>query len=154
MGQFDLQAAFRRCRAFAKNLQDQPCAVDNFALELLFQITLLDRRQRTVDDHQFGLFKIAGRSDVFDLAGTEQRVGFHRADGNDHPLCYDNTNGQSEATGFFRPGLGVNVIRLSRDIRAHDNSPRSARDLAHQIVIETQPSSLSQSLDRSTWLSG
>jgi hypothetical protein len=46
MGEFDLQPPFGASPRAHRRFEDQPGAVDHLALELVFQIALLDRGQR------------------------------------------------------------------------------------------------------------
>ena len=81
MGEFDLQTTLGSGRTFAEDLEDQASAVDDLARQLVFQIALLDRRERAVDHDQFDLVLFAGDADVIDLAGAEQQVRAHLANG-------------------------------------------------------------------------
>ena len=54
MRKFDLQPSLGGCRSLAEDLEDQASPVDDLALELFLKVTLLDCRQRAVDDDQFG----------------------------------------------------------------------------------------------------
>jgi hypothetical protein len=48
----DLQLAFERARALREDVEDQAAAVEHAALELLFEVALLARAQRAVDDDE------------------------------------------------------------------------------------------------------
>ena len=51
MGKFDLEPAFGGRGPLAENLEDQAGAIDHLGLGPLLQVTLLDRRDRRIDDH-------------------------------------------------------------------------------------------------------
>ena len=154
MGEFDLKTALGSGRAFAEDLEDQSGAVDDLARQLVFQIALLDRRERAVDHDQFDLVLFAGDADVIDLTGAEQQVRAHFANGQHKALGDDHADRQSQPLGFCKPRLRVEVIGHPANVRAHHKRPCTARDLAHQVVIETQLSSSSQSSVRSTGVAG
>ena len=77
LGQLDLQLAFVAVRAQGEDVEDQPGAVDDAALQRLFQVAFLDRAQRMVDQHQVGAGRLAGRLHFLELAAADQegRVG-------------------------------------------------------------------------------
>ena len=52
MRKLDLQRAFLGARALAEDLQDQPGAIQHLGVQFLFEIALLHRRQRMIDDDQ------------------------------------------------------------------------------------------------------
>ena len=72
MGQFDLQAAFRRCGSLSENLEDQASAVDDLAPGLVLQGLLLDWCQRRIDHQQFRVIAFREGPDFFHLAFAEQ----------------------------------------------------------------------------------
>ena len=72
MGELDLQRAFLGARALAEDLQDEPGAVEHLGVQRLFQIALLHRRQRMVDDDQLGLCFLDDLGDLLELAGADQ----------------------------------------------------------------------------------
>src|SRR5690606_21754074 len=64
--EFDLQTPFGSRRTLTEYLEDQTGPVDHLALQRFFQIALLDRRQRAVDDDQLGLVLLTGDRDILD----------------------------------------------------------------------------------------
>ena len=59
MGKLNLQAPFGGCCAFAEDFQDQTGAVDHLAFQTVFQIALLDRSERTIDDDELAFVLFA-----------------------------------------------------------------------------------------------
>ena len=141
MRQFDLKPPLGRRGALAENLQDQPGAVDDLALELFFEVTLLDRGQRAVDDDEIRLFLLAGGRDPLDLAFAEQRAGPNGAYRNDRCLGHHDPDGKRETLGLLEARLGILGAALAADVGANDQRPRAARDAAFDVVVERQPSS-------------
>ena len=72
MRQFDLHRAFARLRPVAEDLKDQPGTVKDLDLPRLFQVLLLLRRDRAIDDHQFYLGALQDLAKLIDLARAEQ----------------------------------------------------------------------------------
>ena len=68
MGELDLQAPFPRPRPRAENLEDQSGAVEHLGAPCLFEIALLHRRQRMIDDHEPALLGADEAGDLLDLA--------------------------------------------------------------------------------------
>ena len=146
MGQLDLQPPFSGCRAFAEDFQDQPGPVDHLALQLLFEIALLDRRKRTVDDHQLGLALVAGDVDVLDLAFAEQGAGPRLADRDGNRVGYLQPDRQRQAARFLEPRRSVDCGGGPvPEFRVHDQRPRAAGYLFAVVVKKAQSSSPSSS---------
>ena len=59
MRKLHLQSAFSSRGTLAEDLQDQPGAIDHFRADLLFQVLLLHRVQRRVDDQQVRVLAFA-----------------------------------------------------------------------------------------------
>ena len=154
MGQFDLQSPFRGRSTLAEYLKDQAGPVDDLSRQLVLEIALLDRAEGTIHHDKLGIVLFAGDADVFHLPRTEQEVRLHIADRQDEAVGNDDTDRHRKPLRFLKPAFGVKIVTHDPDIRADDKGPRTARDLAHQIVIETQCSSSSQSSLRSTGVAG
>ena len=88
------------------------------------------------------------------MAGAEQQVRAHFANGQHKALGDDHADRQSKPLGFCKPRLRVEVIGHPADVRAHHERPCTASDLAHQIIVEAQLSSSSHSSVRSTGVAG
>src|SRR5690606_19240953 len=71
----DLKPAFGRARTQAENFEDQPGAVDDLHLEVLFEIALLHRRERAVDNQEIGVGLVQLLADRVELAGAKQARG-------------------------------------------------------------------------------
>ena len=154
MRQFDLQPPFGRRRSFTEDFEDQPGSVDDLAFQLLFEIALLDRRKCAIDNDQLRLVLLAQGCDIRHLARAEQRVRTHIAHGNNRAFSDFDTDREGESYCLLKPLRGIEVIGLLADIRAHDKGARTARYLVHQMVVEAQSSSPSQSPDRSSGVAG
>src|SRR5690606_24667640 len=123
--ELDLQAAFRGGRALAENFEDQAGAIDYLALELFLEVALLDRRQRAVDDDQFGRVLLAGSRYALDLAMPEQRRRANLADRDHQRLGHHQPDRQRQAARLLQPR--VRVLRRARaHVRHHDQRVRAA----------------------------
>ena len=159
VGQFDLQATFRRRRPLPENLEDQAGPVDHLALQLFFQIALLDRGERAIDDDQFSLALGAGNVDVLDLPFPEQGASPRLADRDGDGIDHFQPDGESKTARFFQArGRIDRGSSPAPEFRIHDQGPRSAAYIFAIVVKKTQsssPSSPSQpSPVRSTGVTG
>jgi hypothetical protein len=73
----DLQLAFVRARALREDVEDEARAIDDAALGQLFEIALLHRRERTVDEDQVRIERLALLGELLGLAGADEiaRIG-------------------------------------------------------------------------------
>jgi hypothetical protein len=79
MGKLDLQAALGGSGALAEYLKNEPRAVDHLGFSRCFEISLLDRRDRRVNDDELGLSRRRRLPNRLNLARSEQGRGFGRA---------------------------------------------------------------------------
>src|SRR5690606_11031098 len=152
--EFDLQAPFGSRRTLAEYLENQTGPIGHLALQRLFQIALLDRRQRAVDDDQLGLVLLTGDRDILDLPRPEERARPYLAHGQDEGFGDDDPDREREPTCLGEARLGIEIVMLPAYVRAHDKGPRTAGHLTEKVVVEAQSSSPSQSSLRSTGVAG
>ena len=74
LGQLDLQLAFVRAGALGEDVEDEPGAVDDAALGIFFQIALLHRRERVIDQDQVGVERGALRLEFLGLAAADEEL--------------------------------------------------------------------------------
>src|SRR3546814_9069228 len=75
MRELDLQAALGGRCASAEDFEDQAGTVDHFRAECGFEIALLNRAERRVDDDKLDALRRYVRRDRVDLADAEQGCG-------------------------------------------------------------------------------
>ena len=162
MREFNLQTPLGRRCPLTEDFKDQPRPVNHLALELFFEIALLHRRQRAINDDQIRLMQIAGDGDILDLPLAKQRRRPRLTDGHGKGIGNDQTDRGGKPLGLFKARFGVDAAVLAAQFRAHDEGPRTAGDLALcflsvRSVNEGQaspPSSPSHSPVRSTGVTG
>ena len=157
MRQLHLQPTFRGRGALAEYLQDQPRPVDDLALELLFQVALLDGGERPVDDHQLGLFLLAFGGDALDLALAEQGPRADVTNGKHEGLGDHYADRLRQTLGLFEPSVRILRLAPRSDVGTDDQRSRAAGDFAFDVVAGCQalsPSSSSRSVVRSTGAAG
>ena len=122
--EFDLESPFCACGALAEDFEDEPGAVDDLRLCFGFEIALLDRRQGTVDNQQFGIMRAQPRRNRLDLAAAEQGSSLWRADVRRNTINYINPDGRRQSRRFGQPR--IHIARATRTtIRVHDDGPRA-----------------------------
>lgn len=105
MRKIDLQRAFLCGGAAAEDFENQARAVDDLAIPLLFEIALLHRGQRMIDDHQAGIGLVEKMADFFDLAGSEQRGRARLVHRNDETLRHFQIDGERQPLCFLKFGF-------------------------------------------------
>lgn len=102
MRKIDLQRAFLGGGAAAEDLKDQTRAVDDLAIPVFFEIALLHRGQRMIDDHKAGIGLVEKMADFFDLAGSEQRGRARLVHRNDKTLRHLQIDGERQSLCFLK----------------------------------------------------
>jgi hypothetical protein len=136
MRKLDLQRAFLGPRALAEDLEDQPRAVQHLGVQLFFEIALLHRRQRMVDDDHLSVPLFDDLGELRDLAAAEQGRRAWIVDGHHRRMDQIEVDGARKADRFVMAGLGrtrqpwtvrVVVIALVAGKDGHnDNGPGRA----------------------------
>ena len=76
LGEFDLQLAFVRTGPLGEYVQDQSIPVKHPAAQPPFEIALLARRQRMIEQHQSGIVGLPDFRQFRQLAGAQKSRGF------------------------------------------------------------------------------
>src|SRR5690606_37377924 len=84
--QFDLKLALARPCPFAEDLENEPRAVDHLAVPGAFEIALLDRRERRIDDDKTDLLGGNQLAKGFDSAAAEESRRPPMAEPDDFPM--------------------------------------------------------------------
>ncbi len=114
LGEFDLQLAFVSARALREDIENQAAAIDHAALEPLFEVALLRRRQVVIEQNQGGARVFHGGGNLFNFArsGESGRIGTL-------PAAFDKTQAalrpRFRPAGGFLPGIPRNRDRRNRD---------------------------------------
>ena len=111
MGEVDLQRAFLGGGAATEDFEDQARAVNDLCAPFLFEIALLNRGQRMIDDHEACVEFIEQRLHFGDLARPHERGGARLADRDNQALNDGQIDGASKAdrlleTRFIRAVRG------------------------------------------------
>src|SRR3546814_18766208 len=72
--EFDLQLAFVRTRARRENVKNQAGAPEHACLDQSFELALLTRCQRMIEDHELGARCHGGSIEVLRFAGTDEQT--------------------------------------------------------------------------------
>ncbi len=78
MRQFDLQLALVATRVSGKNIQNELRAIDDAAVGVFLDVSLLHRRKVAVENNQWSVFGVGFRENFIELAAAYEggRVGF------------------------------------------------------------------------------
>ena len=149
MGQLHLQRALGGARSAAEDFEDQPGAVDHLAVERPFKISLLRRRQRTVEDDEidplgfhFGRYGLdLALADVSRRPNGAQRHGL----GADH----GEVDGPCQTHGLIAPRTRGCATGRPVPGRDWDRRPKRGRRsqpaaLDRQAVLATNPGKTAQ----------
>ena len=133
MRKFNLQRAFPRLGPSAEDLKDQSSAVQYLGVPGLFQVALLDRRQRAIHDHQFDIVPGDQAEDLLDLALAEIGRRPDLADRRDQRIGDAEVDGARQPHRLLEPCLGIadarsigrrlSVATAHAQIRADDDHP-------------------------------
>ncbi len=107
MGELDLQHAFARGGALAENLEDQAGAVEHLGAGFLFEIALLHRSKRCIEEQQLDLLGLNAITKRFDLPGPQQGRGLHLAN-------LDDLGEDRSETDRRREALELGLAHLDR----------------------------------------
>jgi hypothetical protein len=136
MRELDLQRAFSCFGAPAKNFEDQASAVEHLCVPGLFEIALLDRRQRAVHHDEFDVMAGDEADHLLDLALAEVGRRPDLADRRDQRIRNHEIDRARQPLGFLQPRLGItdSPIRLRigiaaahSQVRADDDHPPGGR---------------------------
>ena len=155
MRQFNLKPPFSSRCPLAENFKDQTGAINHLAAQRIFEIALLNRRKRPVDNHKLCFVQITIGFELLNLTATEQGIWTDCSYGYNLGLSNDQSNCQCKSASLLEPFFGIKFITLAVDIRTQHERPRAARYLFTLVVGKSQTSSpSSQPSLRSTGLSG
>ncbi len=120
-GHLHLQHALAGARPVGEDFQDQPGPVEKLDLPRLFQVALLHRRHRPVDQDKVGPGSLQHCAQLVHLAGAEQvsgpRLG-KRHDGIAHQL--DARQGGGQRNSLFKGALGIPPVALRFQVGMED----------------------------------
>jgi hypothetical protein len=137
VSKLDLQPPFRGRGALAEDLEDQARTVDHLRADLVFQVLLLDRRQRCVDDEQPRPLLLCEITDLLDLALAEQGCRPDRPD--PKGLARDDVDADrfGQPLRFLDARVGRAPRSFARKLGYCDNRAFAARDLDRSVAIES-----------------
>jgi hypothetical protein len=121
-GKLHLQHTFAGARAVGKDLQDQAGAVQKLAAPGLFEVALLHRRHRTVDQDKADPVGFDPGLQLVDLARPEQHARLRARQAHDvgrHDLQVGERRGQRHA--FLQRGAGVSAATVGLDVGMQDH---------------------------------
>lgn len=107
MRELNLEATFGCRSTLAEDLENKSSAVNDLALQLVLEVSLLDRRQGAIDDYEFGIRLVAGHGNTVNLTLAKERCGLDCPDRQDERINHLDADGAGEALPFFEAGFGI-----------------------------------------------
>ena len=92
-------------RAFAEYFEDQPRPIDDFCLPPPFEVALLDRAQRPVDDNEPDTVVLDQPAQALDHAAAEESSGLRARDARDLGADYIEPYRARQPDRLFQPGF-------------------------------------------------
>src|SRR5580698_2979093 len=105
--QFDLKRSFFGFGAAPEDFENESGAIEDLGVPGLLQVALLDRRQRAVHDHEFGLVTRDETCDLLDLTLAEIGRGRDLADRRYQGLRNRQVDGARQPSRLFEARLGA-----------------------------------------------
>jgi hypothetical protein len=113
--QLDLPPALARPCTAREDVEDQLCAIDDFALEPILELAELSRRQFVIDDDDSDVGFSAGGSQTRDFASADERSGIRLRPLLQHPQRDGRTGCVGEAGQFLERLLSIHAPDRARD---------------------------------------
>jgi len=120
-------------RTLAEYFEDQPRTVDDFCLPPPFEVALLDRAQRPVNDNKPDPIALDQRAEALDHAAAEKRTGSRARDPRDLGADHIEAYRPREPDRLFQPGFNrtrgaLKLMSSRRPLgRRMDNQSSSGR---------------------------
>ena len=117
MGEFDLQAPFRRPRPRAEDFENERSAVEHLRVPFLFEVPVLNGRQRMIDNDKAGarIARVEHFANLLDLARAKECRRTRAKNRRDHRLDNVEIDRRGQAHRLFkarlvapRRGFGLN----------------------------------------------
>ena len=134
MRQFDLKPSLRGGGTLAEYLQDQPRPVDHLRLQRRFEVALLHRAERSIEDHQSRIVLLDRHRELVGLTAADQRRRPRRANLQRDPVRDDDPDRRGETCGLGKPRLRITFATAL--IGQDDNCPCPAGEL---IAVAVEP---------------
>ena len=123
MREIDLQASFGGARPRAENFQNKRGAVEHLGVPRFFEIAVLNRRERGIDDNKTGA-RIAGVErcqNRFDFAGSDPRRGLWSDEGHNLAQQHFEVDRLGKPAGLLETRLGRPAPFVAGEIDVNDN---------------------------------
>src|SRR5438105_9825606 len=117
-----------------ENFEDQPGPINHLGLPCPLEVTLLNRRESTIHDHDPGLLSFHDAGDFLDLALADESRGTNIADRHDPGFDDGEIDRAGKADGFLEPGF-------RRAQASSRGRPRTTHRAAAQMRLDDERAS-------------